>query len=156
SAAIIAGVAAFLKAVDPTLTNGMIVGRMARTADPAGTQEQTGNGRVNMARALTDTGTDEIQPAGADPVGDGGPFVGPYMAAANRNFDVTIVGPGSVTVTTTTGTVTKPAGCSGTQNTTTSVTLTASCTNLSLSASGSTDPAGQLSATFNPPVTFSG
>lgn len=82
SAAIVAGVAAFLKAVDPALTNGMIVGRMARTADPAGTQEETGNGRVNMARALEDTGTDEIQPAGADPVGDGGPFVGPYVAAA--------------------------------------------------------------------------
>ena len=62
SAAIIAGVAAFLKAVDPTLTNGMIVGRMARTADPAGTQEQTGNGRVNMARALDDTGTDSSSP----------------------------------------------------------------------------------------------
>ena len=82
SAAIVAGVAAFLKAVDPTLTNGIIVGRLARTADPAGTQEQTGNGRVNLARALADTGTDSIQPAGADPVGDGGPFVGPYVAAA--------------------------------------------------------------------------
>ena len=76
SAAIVAGVAAFLKAVDPSLTNGMIVGRMARTADPAGTQEQTGNGRVNLARALEDTGTDELQPAGADPVGDGGPSSG--------------------------------------------------------------------------------
>jgi hypothetical protein len=86
SAAIVAGVAAFLKAVDPAATNGMIVGRMARTADPAGTQEQTGNGRVNLARALADTGTDELQPAGADPVGDGGPFVGPYVAASG-NFN---------------------------------------------------------------------
>jgi hypothetical protein len=32
---------------------------MARTADPAGTCEQTGNGRVNMARALGG-GEDEI------------------------------------------------------------------------------------------------
>ena len=27
--------------------------------------------------------TEEVQPAGADPVGDGGPFVGPYRAAGN-------------------------------------------------------------------------
>src|SRR5262245_2187477 len=82
SAAIVAGVAGFMKAVDPSLSNGVIVGRMARMTDPAGTQEQTGNGRVNMARALSDTGTDFIEPAGADPVGAGGPFVGPYVAAA--------------------------------------------------------------------------
>src|SRR3989441_7127601 len=82
SAAIVAGAAAFMKAVDPTLSNGVIVGRLARMADPAGTQIQTGNGRINMARALADTGTDFIQPAGAPPVGGGGPFVGPYVAAA--------------------------------------------------------------------------
>src|SRR5437870_5702978 len=82
SAAIVAGAAAFMKAVDPTLTNGIIVGRLARMADPAGTQDQTGNGRINMARALADTGTDFVQPAGAPPVGAGGPFVGPYRAAA--------------------------------------------------------------------------
>src|SRR5262249_33104469 len=81
SAAIVAGVAAFMKAVDLTLTNGVIVGRIARTADPAGTQDQTGNGRVNMARALADTGTDPIQPAGAAPVGNGGPVVGRDVAA---------------------------------------------------------------------------
>src|SRR6185295_11210985 len=84
SAAIVAGVAAFMKAMDPTLTNGVIVGRIARTADPAGTQEQTGNGRINMARALADMGTDPVQPAGAAPVGNGGPFVGPYAAAATN------------------------------------------------------------------------
>src|SRR5262245_47076152 len=89
SAAIVAGVAGFMKAVDPTLSNGMIVGRMARTADPAGTQEQTGNGRVNMVRALADTGRDEIQPAGADPVGDGGPFVGPYIVASVTSVTIT-------------------------------------------------------------------
>src|SRR2546425_2039455 len=82
SAAIVAGAAAFMKAVDPTLSNGVIVGRLARMADPAGTQIQTGNGRINMARALADTGTDFVQPAGAPPVGGGGPFVGPYVAAA--------------------------------------------------------------------------
>ena len=84
SAAIVAGAAAFMKAMDPTLTNGIIVGRLARMADPAGTQDQTGNGRINMARALADTGTDFIQPAGAAPVGGGGPFVGPYLAANVR------------------------------------------------------------------------
>src|SRR5262245_40922138 len=92
SAAIVAGVAGFMTAVDPTLSNGVIVGRMARMADPAGTQEQTGNGRVNMARALADTGTDFIEPAGADPVGSGGPFVGPYVAAA---LSITSVTPNS-------------------------------------------------------------
>src|SRR5206468_4074148 len=71
-----------MKAVDPTLTNAVIVGRIARNADPAGTAEQTGNGRINMPRALADTSTDPVQPAGADPVGQGGPFVGPYRAAA--------------------------------------------------------------------------
>jgi hypothetical protein len=38
-------------------------------ADPAGTPDQTGNGRINMARALADTGTDFVQPSGALPVG---------------------------------------------------------------------------------------
>src|SRR5207253_1625185 len=82
SAAIVAGAAALMKAVDPTLTNGIIVGRLARNADPAGTQSQTGNGRINLARALADTSTEFIEPAGAAPVGAGGPFVGPYVAAA--------------------------------------------------------------------------
>jgi len=44
--------------------------------------DQTGNGRLNLARALADTSTAEVQPAGAAPVGDGGPFVGPYVAAS--------------------------------------------------------------------------
>jgi subtilisin family serine protease len=36
SAAMVAGVAGFMKATDPTLANGAIVGRLARNADPAG------------------------------------------------------------------------------------------------------------------------
>src|SRR3989442_12192315 len=84
SAAIVAGAAAFMRAVDPTLTNGVIVGRLARMADPAGTQGQTGNRRINLARALADTGTDFIQPAGAAPVGNGGPFLGPDRPAATN------------------------------------------------------------------------
>src|SRR5882724_2050203 len=93
SAAIVAGSAGLMKAVDPTLTNGIIVGRLARNADPAGTQAQTGNGRVNLARALADTSTESIEPAGAVPVGDGGPFVGPYRAAA-KSLDITLNGTG--------------------------------------------------------------
>ena len=84
AAAHVAGLAAFMKAVDPTLSNGVIVGRIARNADPAGMQEETGNGRINMPRALSDTSTEFLQPAGAAPVGDGGPFVGPYVAANVR------------------------------------------------------------------------
>src|SRR5262249_53639088 len=97
SAAHVAGLAAFMKAVDATLTNGVIVGRIARTADPAGTTEQTGNGRINMPRALADTSMDPVQPAGADPVGQGGPFVGPYRAAA-KALSVTLNGTGGGTV----------------------------------------------------------
>ncbi len=71
-----------MRAVDPTLTNGSIVGRLARTAEPAGSQEETGNGRIDLARALADIDTGAIQPAGAPPVGEGGPYVGPYTLAA--------------------------------------------------------------------------
>src|SRR5438093_512504 len=58
SAAIVAGAAAQLMTFDPMLTNGIVVGRLARNADPAGPQEQTGNGRINFARAFADTGTE--------------------------------------------------------------------------------------------------
>src|SRR5207245_7690354 len=98
SAAIVAGAAALMKAVDPTLSNGIIVGGLARNADPAGTQSQTGNGRINLARALADTSTEFIEPAGAPPTGNGGPFVGPYVAAA-RQLAVTFAGTGTVTIT---------------------------------------------------------
>ena len=76
-----------LFAVDPSASNGVVVGRLARNADPAGTVDETGNGRVNLARALGDTSTDSVQPAGSAPLGNGGPFVGPYVVAAN-NFTV--------------------------------------------------------------------
>jgi hypothetical protein len=94
SAAIVAGAAALMKANDPSLSNGVIVGRLARNADPAGTQADTGNGRVNLPRALADTSTEFVQPAGATPVGEGGPFVGPYLAATVTN--VAITSPSSV------------------------------------------------------------
>src|SRR5207248_1415675 len=80
SAAMVAGAAALLKANDPSASNDVILGRLARTADAAGTSDQTGNGRLNVARALADTSTDGVTPAGAP---GGGPYVGPYVAAAS-------------------------------------------------------------------------
>src|SRR5207253_120389 len=47
----VAAAAALLRAADPTATNGQIVNRLAESADPAGTVGQTGNGRLNLARA---------------------------------------------------------------------------------------------------------
>ena len=79
SAAVVAGSAALL-AADSSASNGVIVGRLARNADPAGTVDQTGNGRVNLARALADTSTDPVVPQGV--AGNGGPVVGPYAEAA--------------------------------------------------------------------------
>ena len=43
---------------------------------------KTGNGRLDLAQALADAGTDAVQPNGAGPVGNGGPLVGPYVSAA--------------------------------------------------------------------------
>src|SRR6185436_1772010 len=103
SAAFVAGAAALLKAFDPTASNGIIVGRLARNADPAGSTGDTGNGRLNLARALSDTSTEAIQPAGADPVGQGGPFVGPYVAAG------VVTG---VSISPTSGTAAKNVGAS--------------------------------------------
>jgi hypothetical protein len=91
SAAIVAGAAAFLKASDPDLLNGEIVNRLASSADPAGTPDQTGNGRLNLARALAAESLDFIQPAGVPPLGEGGPYVGPYAIAATKVFS----GPGN-------------------------------------------------------------
>ena len=86
SAAEVAGAAALLNAASGA-SNGVVVARLAKNAEAAGSQAQTGNGRLNLDRAMTDTSTGAIQPAGAAPVGGGGPFVGPYVAAAN-SFNV--------------------------------------------------------------------
>ena len=86
SSAIVAGVAAFMKAVDPTLTNGVILGRLARGADAANNPQDPGftgkygYGRVNMANALADTGSAVLEPVGAATAAGGA--VGPYKAAA--------------------------------------------------------------------------
>ncbi|MEY2524905.1 MAG: thermitase, partial [Ilumatobacteraceae bacterium] len=86
SAAIVAGAAGLLRANDAAASNATIVGRLARNADAAGTTDQTGNGRVNLARALADTDTAPVVPAGAG--ASGGPFVGPYVAAAQLNGEL--------------------------------------------------------------------
>ncbi|OLC24817.1 MAG: hypothetical protein AUH40_07810, partial [Chloroflexi bacterium 13_1_40CM_65_17] len=93
SSAMVAGVAAFERAVDPAASNAVIVGRLAHDADPAGTAGQTGNGRVNMQRVVADTSSISATPAG---VPGGGPLLGPYTVAALHDGD------GSMTVTPTT------------------------------------------------------
>ncbi|MBI2778096.1 MAG: S8 family serine peptidase, partial [Chloroflexi bacterium] len=90
AAAAVAGAAALLRANDSAATNGMIVNRLAESADAAGTVDQTGNGRLNLARALADTLTDSIEPAGAAPVGTGGPFAGPYVSAATTVVSISV------------------------------------------------------------------
>ena len=133
SAAIVAGTAALMRAIDPTLTNGMVVNRIAESADVAGTQEQTGNGRVNLARAVSDTSTNEIQPAGTTPFGNGGPFVGPYRIAA-RSFTINFLGngTGSVTITSSTPLNVNTSQCIGaTGDGTTTVKIFGSCPSIS-------------------------
>src|SRR3954462_2093409 len=98
SAAMVAGAAALLKANDSSATSGVIVGRLARNADAAGTVADTGNGRLNVERALSDTSTTEVVPDGVAPGGSGGPLVGPYRIA-NKNLTITFAGTGSGTVT---------------------------------------------------------
>ena len=78
AAAEVAASAALLRALDPAASNGVIVGRLARNADPVGDPSSTGNGRLNLARAAADASTEAVQPAGAAPLGSGGPLVGPY------------------------------------------------------------------------------
>src|SRR5207249_3157288 len=85
SAAEVAAAAGLLRAADSGASNGVIIGRLARNADAAGTVDQTGNGRLNLFRALGDSSTVAVQPVGAAPTGSGGPFVGPYVAAAQLN-----------------------------------------------------------------------
>jgi hypothetical protein len=65
AAALVAGAAALLKAAEPTLTNGQVLGRLARGAAPVADPQEApdaGFGRVDLAAALADTGTDELAP----------------------------------------------------------------------------------------------
>ncbi|MFM1752395.1 MAG: hypothetical protein RL119_1357, partial [Actinomycetota bacterium] len=78
SAAIVAGAAAVLRGADASASNAVIVGRLARNAEPL-VDSSLGNGRLNLARAVSDTSTDGVTPMGV--TGSGGPVVGPYAAA---------------------------------------------------------------------------
>jgi MBG domain-containing protein/Big-like domain-containing protein len=105
SAAMVAGAAALLRARSAAgLSNGVIVSRLAESADAAGTTAQTGNGRLNLARAATDTSTTSVEPAGAAPVGGGGPFIGPYTISAGSLSNATVDG-GPSTDTTSSATI---------------------------------------------------
>src|SRR4051812_2368905 len=95
AAAIVAGAASLLRANDPAASNGAIVGRLARNADPAGTPEQTGNGRVNLSRAISDSSTVEVVPGGAASNGAGGPLVGPYTVASSGQKSTQLTLPGA-------------------------------------------------------------
>jgi hypothetical protein len=155
AAAGVAGAAALMIAAAPGASNGVIVGRLARNADAAGTSDQTGNGRLNLARAIADTDTTSIEPAGAPPVGDGGPYVGPYVVAA-RNFDLTFAGTGGGSVTihlnSGQGTVLVPSTCGGSGVATSSdQTVTGTCTNINFSSNTAT---GTLTANPNATSVF--
>ena len=81
AAAEVAAAAAVLVAADSAASNGTIVGRLARSAAAVGTRDETGNGRLDLARALADHGVEAVVPAGVGGAAQGGPFVGPYVAA---------------------------------------------------------------------------
>src|SRR5919204_2341189 len=73
AAAEVAGAAALIKASSVGASNGVIVNRLAESADAVGSSTQTGNGRLNLARAIADSSNTSIEPAGSG--GGGGPFV---------------------------------------------------------------------------------
>jgi Chitobiase/beta-hexosaminidase C-terminal domain/Bacterial Ig-like domain len=100
AAAEVAGAAALMKASSPDAGNGVIVGRLGADAEALSGGQQAGNGRLNLARAINDASTNAIEPAGAAPLGEGGPVVGPYVIAA-KNIEITLAGNGggSVAVT---------------------------------------------------------
>ena len=128
SAAEVAAAAALMRANDSSATNGMIVNRLGESADAAGTVGQTGNGRLNVARARGDASTVEVQPAGAP---GGGPLVGPYVVAA-KVLTINFSGGGSGQVviadaTTSTG-ITCTTTCTFSTGNTDNVTLTAAAT----------------------------
>ena len=85
SAAEVAAAAALLRANDSVGARTAPSSAGSReSADAAGTAAETGNGRLNLARALADTSTVEVQPAGAP---GGGPLVNPYVVSAAQNGD---------------------------------------------------------------------
>src|SRR5258705_762118 len=81
SAALGAGGAALLVGSGRTSSNADVVGRLAASAHRAGSRSETGNGRLDLAAALTVRGTAPIVPAGVRGRKAGGRFAGPYLIA---------------------------------------------------------------------------
>ena len=79
AAAHVAAAAALVMANDPGVSNSVVAARLARNAEAVGTVAETGNGRLDLYRAMADVDLAGIKPAGAP---SAGPFVGPYVAAA--------------------------------------------------------------------------
>ncbi|HUJ93009.1 MAG TPA: S8 family serine peptidase, partial [Gaiellaceae bacterium] len=94
SAAFVAGSAALLLGVDRKATNASVIGRLAASAHRVSTRVQTGNGRLDLARALATKKSSAVVPKGVAGRQSGGPFVGPYEAAAAAT-GLTIVGSGT-------------------------------------------------------------
>ena len=86
AAAVVAGAAALVRAVDPAATNGAVVGRLARNAAEPALGTDVGNGRLDLARTLADHNMTAVEPEGAGLAGNGGPFLGPYTAAATATW----------------------------------------------------------------------
>lgn len=147
SSAIVAGVAAFMKAVDPALlTNGVIVGRLSRTAvfvPATDTHAEIGNGRIDMANAVADSTLTPVQPAGVE---GSGSTEDPYIVAGRSASAVSI------------GAQSTPHPSYGTAGTATYVVTVSSSGNGNGSAALgiSNLPAGVTLASFNPAsVSFS-
>ena len=86
AAAMVAGAAGLVRAVDPAASNGVVVARLARNAAPPAAGADICNGRLDVALSLADHNMTAVRPAGAAPTGDGGPFIGPYNAAATATW----------------------------------------------------------------------
>src|SRR5947209_1791913 len=82
SAALVAGSAALLLGSGRASSNAAVAGRLAASAHRAGTPDQTGNGRLDVARALTIKGATPLVPSGVRGRAAGGPFTGPYKIAS--------------------------------------------------------------------------
>ena len=93
SAALVAGGAALLLGHDKKATNASVIGKLAASAHKAGTRAQTGNGRLDLSRAISLRTAKSIAPAGVSGRQAGGPFAGPYETAAIAS-NLTVVGSG--------------------------------------------------------------
>ena len=84
SAAIVAGAAALIRSVHPDVSNGTVVARLARDAAPVA--GGAGNGRLDLRAQSRTAAHGALEPSGAAPNGNGGPFIGPYTAATVKTW----------------------------------------------------------------------